>query len=215
MKNIVMILLFVLLTVVVTGCASVLSKTEYDVNVDTNASDKLCCRVMDVSRQTTKKVDPSSHMVYKLKSYKETSGFERFPNKFVIYVKGNKKYPDAMKIFTAHNNVWGSLYMGAESSGNLSLMYGTKPFVLADEATGCLYNLPKEVFVDMHMIKQAKDIAEREWINSGKKDSAIMINSPETGTFAFLIPKASDTPKKIKKVKPSKNVDLLTISFRF
>jgi len=150
-------------------------------------------------------------MVCNLKSYKSMAGIEHFPNKFVIYVKGNDKYPDVMKVFSACNNIWGNLYMGATNSGNLTLMFGVKPLLVADEATGCMYDLPKEVIVDMEIMKQAKDIAVREWLNDGKVDPAIMINSVETGEFAFFIPKASGKVNKFKKAKASKNADLMDI----
>jgi len=210
MKNIVMILLSVVSIIVMTGCASVFSKSQYDVKVDTNAKEKLDCKVLDVSRQVTLDID-KDNMVYELKSYKKMVGLEHFPNKFVVYVKGNDEYPDVMKVFSACDNIWGNLYMGATNSGNLALMFGVKPLLVADETTGCIYDLPKEVTVDMELMKQAKDIAVREWLNDGKEDSAIMINSVETGEFAFFIPKASGGVKKFKKVKASKNADLLDI----
>ena len=210
-QKIITLILFAATGMIITGCASISSQSRYNVDIKTNAKSKLSYKVLDVDRQINYKADPTTNKVYGLESRRDSSWQ---PSIFAIYVEGDKHYPKVKKLFGAHGNGWNSFYLNVSRGANpgmIPILLLMLPCCLIDSYTGCLYNIPEEVFIDMEIMREAKEIGVREWLNSGQKDSGIMIATPEHNAYAFVIPNTLDRAAEYKKAKPSINSNILTI----
>jgi uncharacterized protein YxeA len=200
MKKLMIIILALVFVVAMNGCAVIWSKSEYDVSVKTNSSKTHKIKFTDVARRTEHFTDYTG-TANDLKSYGEKAALGHKANMFQIIVEEKDEYPCGVSYIKA--TVAPSAFLGFMLGPGAILTF------CIDSWSGCLYNLPESIFIDMELMKEAKNIAIGSWKNSDRKDAGIIIMSPQT--WAFLIPKGSDKSKELKKVASSANPSILTI----
>jgi hypothetical protein len=191
MKKLMIIISALVFVVVMNGCAAIWSKSEYDVSVRTNSSQKHNIKFIDTIRKTEHHTD-SAGTAHDLKSYGERVALGHKANIFQIIVDGKDEYPSVISYVKATES----------STALLGVLLGPGFILTAsiDSLSGCLYNLPDDIFIDMELMKEAKAIGVAEWMASEKQDSGIIVNSGHHSSF--VVPRESDKVIEIKKGHP-------------